>query len=352
MKIFLHIGMAKTGTTSIQRFCMENREQLATNGIYYPASVMNRHGNHTCLAAYSHDNDRTTPLKMELGIVDNDKIQKFRRLIFQGLSAEFAAQKPESVFMSNEHLSIMPNPSEIERLRNLLRAFSDDITVIVYVRKQMDQHVALHATRVLRGESKLNMDLDPGIKNHPNYDFLGRIDTWADYFGKGNIIVRPFERKQLKDRDVVKDCLNILNAEGAFTFTRERNKRPSMECIRFLELMNEYLPRFQGNSRNPYHREIGNVVRAVTDGVPFTEPGIDNFQQLFEEQNAEIARKYLNRDDGMFFTKDSEKSGAAKAATPLTVNRAIEITARLWIEQCRTIDRFIRIERTSIHGCP
>lgn len=338
MKIFLHIGTPKTGTTSIQRFFMENRDRLADNGMFYPESIMDQNGNHTKLAAYSHDNDRTTPLKIEFDISDNYKIQAFRRKVFRELDTEFARHKPESVFMSNEHLSLMPNRSEIERLRNLLNAFSKDITVIIYLRKQMEQHVALHATRVVRGESKYSMELDSKIKEHRFYDYLGCIDTWADYFGKNNIIVRPFERKQLKDGDVVKDCLDILDVEGKFSFTKERNIRPSVECIRFLELINEHLPRFQGASLAPYHRDVGDLVKAITDGAPYREPGINEFQSLFNDQNAEIARKYLGRDDGILFMKDTEKADADAVAEELTVEKAIEISSRLWVEQCKTID--------------
>ena len=34
--IYLHIGVSKTGTTSIQRFLYKNRELLKDKGILYP----------------------------------------------------------------------------------------------------------------------------------------------------------------------------------------------------------------------------------------------------------------------------------------------------------------------------
>lgn len=34
--LYLHIGIPKTGTTSIQHFCHENRDILSSNGYFYP----------------------------------------------------------------------------------------------------------------------------------------------------------------------------------------------------------------------------------------------------------------------------------------------------------------------------
>ena len=37
--LYLHIGMPKTGTTSIQTFCELNRELLKEMGYWYPESI-------------------------------------------------------------------------------------------------------------------------------------------------------------------------------------------------------------------------------------------------------------------------------------------------------------------------
>lgn len=37
--LYIHIGFPKTGTTTIQKFCFENRSQLIKQGIYYPAPL-------------------------------------------------------------------------------------------------------------------------------------------------------------------------------------------------------------------------------------------------------------------------------------------------------------------------
>ena len=39
MKLILHIGTAKTGTTTLQHWFASNRESLQVQGIYYPNSL-------------------------------------------------------------------------------------------------------------------------------------------------------------------------------------------------------------------------------------------------------------------------------------------------------------------------
>ena len=49
VKIFIHIGLNKTGTSSIQQFMMNNQEELAAQGLAYP-EYGRVHGGHHALA--------------------------------------------------------------------------------------------------------------------------------------------------------------------------------------------------------------------------------------------------------------------------------------------------------------
>lgn len=45
-KLYVHIGLHKTGSTLIQNFCTENRNLLASQGICYPQSAAKWNGHH------------------------------------------------------------------------------------------------------------------------------------------------------------------------------------------------------------------------------------------------------------------------------------------------------------------
>ena len=60
MKLILHIGTEKTGTTSIQKFLTGNRENLIENNIYIPITLMaGNAGAHRWLPYLAIDGDFT-----------------------------------------------------------------------------------------------------------------------------------------------------------------------------------------------------------------------------------------------------------------------------------------------------
>ena len=46
MECILHIGLPKTGTTSLQAALSENRESLLRHGVVYPETGLNGNGKH------------------------------------------------------------------------------------------------------------------------------------------------------------------------------------------------------------------------------------------------------------------------------------------------------------------
>ncbi len=59
MKLILHIGTEKTGTTSIQNFLKLNRIKLKKHGYYIPKSPALPSGNHRWITLIAYDKDRT-----------------------------------------------------------------------------------------------------------------------------------------------------------------------------------------------------------------------------------------------------------------------------------------------------
>ena len=56
MKLILHIGTAKTGTTTLQHWFASNRESLQAQGIYYPKSLGKV--NHRALSIFAMNPER------------------------------------------------------------------------------------------------------------------------------------------------------------------------------------------------------------------------------------------------------------------------------------------------------
>src|SRR5665213_2989949 len=136
LKVLVHIGAEKTGTTSIQEFCARNRARLADFGILYPTSLGSP--NHVALTAYSLADRKVDDLRRDLGILNPADVRAFRERLRHDLAKEIHAHPGvHTLLLSNEHLqSRLLRIPEVNRLQEFLKQYTDDIKLIVYLRRQ------------------------------------------------------------------------------------------------------------------------------------------------------------------------------------------------------------------------
>ena len=116
MKVILHIGLEKTGTTSIQRTCASKREELLRHGVLYPKTPGK--SNHCAVAALAANPGKCLDLRTQLGIVDQSAFDAFLAEFPAKLQAEIRESGVDCVLLSNEHCSSrLGNPEELARLR-------------------------------------------------------------------------------------------------------------------------------------------------------------------------------------------------------------------------------------------
>ena len=126
MRIFLHIGVWKTGSTAIQTFLAKNADELLRKGVMIPD--------------YARDMKRYNHLFERLVVRDEPGVQD----VADQLAKDIAAHRPETLILSSEHFWHAP-PDVIRRTAALLRPLSDDIAVIAYIRPQDDMWASLYA---------------------------------------------------------------------------------------------------------------------------------------------------------------------------------------------------------------
>ena len=86
MKLILHIGQQKTGSTSLQRFLFDNYDNLLKQNVLYPQSLGTEHFKQHLLFRNCEDlNDKAFSLK-------------------EKLTYEIEKTKPELVIISDENL--------------------------------------------------------------------------------------------------------------------------------------------------------------------------------------------------------------------------------------------------------
>jgi hypothetical protein len=364
-QIYLHIGVPKTGTSALQEVGHVFRDLLAREGICYPRTPGLR--NHVLLAVYASDNasnstslprlvsllagrralgessppdpGTATPpaneLKTVVDLFDDESYLEFRQSFPELLRSEIVGSGCQKVVLSNEQLSWqLKTPDEVQRLADLLRPISDDIRVVVYLRRQDELALSLHSMSIKQGYRHVNLKLGP---RNSNYNYAQMLKPWARVFGKEALIVKVYEKDRLRHGDLVSDFASIVGYERdeSIRFPSQRGgRRLDAVTSKFLREFNRHVPTFRGSEWNPLRDHIGDTLELISsesDPVGWAGEPLDQVLAKFAESNAEVAREYLGREDGKLFSDSPVPDYESEAKLP--VQKAIEIAAHLWVSK-------------------
>ncbi|MCP4126689.1 MAG: glycosyltransferase, partial [Gammaproteobacteria bacterium] len=295
-KLFLHIGIPKTGSTSIQYFMDVNRKHLARQGVLYPKHYMCGYGQHpfawACMKEGANQN-RTFVEYMERYGKSLSQLESDLRVLLETLQRS----NSDSVVVSSEAFT----RSDPEMVKDLLTGF--DVTIIVFLRRQdLYLESSYNQNKKVRpSEVNLNRYLS---RNKPTLDYEALLDAWSGCFGKENIVVTPFERN-IFSGGLERYFLSLLGVQWNQTYKTElKNPGLNRDCLAFLS--EHFLPEEVGDRErgriidmlSQYSREHPDDESLKYNLSPATRLEII---EKYREINREVARKYLGREDGVLF---------------------------------------------------
>lgn len=192
MKLILHIGTEKTGTTSLQRFCHTHRAALGRRGVLWPDRLGGE--NHRLVSVAAMSPDRLDEFARGHGIDGAEALDGLRRTVRARLSRQIGAAKDAAFcLISSEHLhSRLGAPEEVGRVRDLARALFERVEVLVHLRPQIDVAVSLASTQSRVGGAVRRGFFDRVTPANVYYDYDRLVGMWEDAFGPGNVTCLPF----------------------------------------------------------------------------------------------------------------------------------------------------------------
>ena len=347
MHCILHIGLEKTGSTSIQATLGKNRDLLKTRKILYPKSLGER--SHVRLYTFASE-DGMNEIKVQCGLEALSGIGEFRRSLQDQLEREISAADPHTVIISNEHCSSrLVNTSEISRLRKLLAQIFSNISVVIYLRSQGESLRSAYSTQIKTGSTaEFDYPSPDLIESRYNYDAI--LDKWETVFGKQNIDVRMFSVEDFIGGDVVTDFIERLGLDiPTDDIGREPNKNVSLSAfsIEFLRSLNRFVPYTIDGQMNPLRGNLHDLVEQFSDTVPYEGNAkiMAALDLAASEGNERVRRRYFPDRPAPLFTSP-RSSVPIGEVTEVVPEAAIQLIARLWeAKQQQVLQLRQRLER-------
>src|SRR5436305_5098612 len=101
-RVCLHIGVAKTGTKTLQLAMALNGDLLRQHGFVYPVLPGDHH---VGLALYAANESTSARLRARTGLADSDRMAEFVGEFPSRLAAAMTAADIHTAILSNEHCS-------------------------------------------------------------------------------------------------------------------------------------------------------------------------------------------------------------------------------------------------------
>lgn len=298
-KLYLHLGTYKTATTFLQQVLWQSFKN-PRGAIYYPKRGL--HGNaHHYLAtdnfpAWNNGGSRA------------EYENTWKRFL-----KDIHCSKADSIIFSSEMLCSI-SMDQICYIRKMLANYP--LRAIIYLRRQ-DQYISSLAAQLVKacnGNPQFYTCIDKAIRHvsvSKSFDYEIMCDQWAHVIGRDNLIVRPFEKTQLHEGDILKDffyyLLNKPVPESVVFPSENVNPRLCRDALEFKQLVNR-LPtdRETMNATLPALFDYSRIVEAGTENAYHEHVMLSPSQRMeifqrFKESNARIAREYIGRRDGILF---------------------------------------------------
>jgi hypothetical protein len=306
VRIYVHIGTPKTGTTTLQRFLCKNEKNLLDLGYLYPQSGR---PSYYPIAHYN----------LAHAMRFQEKIYAKHAGRWEDLSSQFSdlhreieQKKPSNVIVSSE--SFGKRSEYIEKLQEEFSRY--DVKILVYLREQKDFLTSYYIESIKQGSSKNFEDFlcdEWNIGDYYNY-----LLPWSNSFGKENVTVRILKKNKLKG-NLFEDFLASVGIKNPSKFDMNitnHNISPPAKAVNLLRYLNLiaisrlsipyhvcqkiYLNRFiYGKKWQALIQKIPNFL--ISEELIASKFDFDDYLSKFEDTNRQVLSEYFPSQEAYLF---------------------------------------------------
>jgi hypothetical protein len=212
--LYLHIGIHKTGTTSIQRFFTEHAKAFE-DVLHYPQAGNNgiSHGALSNALKSGKWEESYRAMLEKMGAVKESHYTEIshadKRALLDNLRDEINGSKSNSILLSSEGFYEWISPEELKRAFDW---FAGEIKVVVYLRRQDDWLMSVY-NQMVKDEKMRYFGAANKIPQLSLINFHDYLEELSACFGQQSLIVRLW----YPGVDVIHDFLaNVLRLDSRF----------------------------------------------------------------------------------------------------------------------------------------
>lgn len=281
-KVFLHIGLGKTGTTAIQHALLREAGRLETDfDIHYPVDFDDSRkfdGNHT-LFLRSLFQPRADKKRSSIvaGLGDPEALARSNDQLMGQFQSGFDQSKAHTLLLSAEGVGHF-SPESLARLKSWLDELTDCVRVVVCLRHPRHALAGAMQQRIKTGVLLQELEQNP-----PHYSFERLFTRLEQLFNRADIIAYDYAEARTSPLGITGLFLQKIGVKSGREFDSSTvvNQSVSYEAIMMLDAINRRHPMVVNGKMNP-RRRAGDIQAFLKiPGQKFV-PGREVYERLEE----------------------------------------------------------------------
>lgn len=194
--MLIHIGQAKTGTTTLQNTLWRSSEALRAQGVYFPR-VGRLQGSAMILGHHLLNDQTDDPIRRTFLGMDNAQAQVAARRYWREIAKEVASSEIHKLLISSEHFFYPHSAKNISKLNRETGAVAERGHIIAYLRSP-----AAYELSWIQQNLKQVRTWTPGARDHLKTIIQPIMEHWH-----GELSLNLFDTHTMIAGDIVPDFM-------------------------------------------------------------------------------------------------------------------------------------------------